>query len=88
MCVSYPARVVAIDAAGATVEQDGRRRRASLLVTPDVVPGDWVVVGAGAVLRRLDPAEADQMIETIAAAIAATDAGHVPAQEARDDQCP
>jgi hypothetical protein len=45
-------------------------------------------VGAGAVLRRLDPAEADQMIETIAAAIAATDAGQVPAQEARDDECP
>ena len=71
MCIAYPARVVQVDDAGATVDQDGRRRRASLLLVPDVVLGDWVVVGSGAVLRRLEPDAAADLIQTINAAVAA-----------------
>lgn len=80
MCIAFPARVVAVDPAGATVDQDGRRRRASLLFVPDAAPGDWVVVGSGAILRRLEPNEAQELIDTIRAAMTATTAAdRVPA---------
>lgn len=58
MCVEFPSRVVAIDELGATVDREGRLRRASTLLVPDAAPGDWVLVAAGTIVRRLDPAEA------------------------------
>jgi hydrogenase assembly chaperone HypC/HupF len=61
MCISYPGRVLAVDDAGATVETDGRRRRASTLIVPDVRAGDWVTVAAGTIVERLAPAEAREI---------------------------
>jgi hydrogenase assembly chaperone HypC/HupF len=58
MCVGYPGLVVAVDPSGATVETDGRRRRANTLLVPDVAVGDWVLVSVGAVVDRVDPADA------------------------------
>jgi hydrogenase assembly chaperone HypC/HupF len=58
MCVSMLCRVVAIDAAGAVVSSDGGERRAAMRLYPDVGVGDWVLVGAGAILQRLTPEEA------------------------------
>jgi hydrogenase assembly chaperone HypC/HupF len=54
MCLTAPARVLAIDAQGATVLLGGRERRASTLVVPEVAVGDWVVVAAGTILERID----------------------------------
>lgn len=61
MCIAFPGRVLAIEAADAIVDIDGRRRRASLRLRTDVVVGDWVLVGAGSVLRRLDAREAAEI---------------------------
>ena len=58
MCISIPGTVVSVDAAGATVETDGRRRRASTMYLPDIAPGDRVWIAAGTIVERLDPAEA------------------------------
>lgn len=74
MCISFPGRVLAVDQADAIVEIDGRQRRASLRMRADVAVGDWVLVGAGSVLCRLDPDEAAQISSTLKAAIASTDA--------------
>lgn len=74
MCLAFPGVVVALDDAGAIVEVDGRRRRASTLLQPAVGVGDWVLIGAGTVLRRLDPAEALEIARTLATARASTDA--------------
>lgn len=74
MCIAFPGRVLAIDEADAVVEIDGRRRRASLRMRTDVAVGDWVLVGAGSVLRRLDADEAAQIGSALSAAIASTDA--------------
>ncbi|HEX3265068.1 MAG TPA: HypC/HybG/HupF family hydrogenase formation chaperone [Candidatus Limnocylindrales bacterium] len=73
MCITAPARVISVDRGDAIVEMDGRRRRASTLVTPDVVAGEWVLVGAGSILRRLRPREARELTRTINAAITATE---------------
>ena len=74
MCIAFPGRVLALDAADAVVDVDGRRRRASLRMRADVAVGDWVLVGAGSVLRRLEADEAAQISATLKAAIASTDA--------------
>jgi hydrogenase assembly chaperone HypC/HupF len=72
MCISYPGRVVAVDGPNAVVDTIGRRRRASTLVVPDVTVGEWVLVGAGSVLRRLDPDDALALTRALDTARAAT----------------
>jgi len=61
MCLTVPGQIVAIDADGAVVRVDGRLLRASTLGAPDVAVGDRVIVAAGSVMARLEPAEADEI---------------------------
>ncbi|HEX8024938.1 MAG TPA: HypC/HybG/HupF family hydrogenase formation chaperone [Candidatus Limnocylindrales bacterium] len=68
MCLVAPARVIALEGPGVVVDLDGRRRHASLLLTPEVQVGDWVIVGSGTVLRRLDPGEAADLNDILASA--------------------
>lgn len=76
MCLTAPALLLSIDpstdGSTGTVELDGLRRRASLLLVPDARPGDWLLLGAGNALRRLDPDEARELTDLIAAATAAS----------------
>jgi hydrogenase assembly chaperone HypC/HupF len=80
MCIVAPGRVIAQHGPDVLVDQDGRHRRASTLLVDDLVVGDWVLVGSGAVLRRLEAAEALELLDTIhaAEAIAAADASPTP----------
>jgi len=68
VCLVAPARVIALEGTAAVVDDRGRRRRASLLLEPGTRVGDWVLLGSGTVLRRLDPIEAEGILETIRAA--------------------
>lgn len=61
MCIAAPARVLSIEADHAVVEIGGRVRRASMLRLPAVAAGDWALVAAGTVLRRLEPDEAAEL---------------------------
>lgn len=72
MCIVAPALVIALKGPDALVDHEGRRRHASTILVPDLAVGDWVLVGSGAVLRRLDDAEALELLDTIHAAEAAT----------------
>ncbi len=65
MCITLPAQVVAVDAGGATIESDGRRRRAATLLLPDVQEGEWVVVGLGTILARLTATEAQEVRDAL-----------------------
>jgi hydrogenase assembly chaperone HypC/HupF len=65
MCLGFPGLVVDVDASGATIETDGRRRRANTLLAPDLAVGEWVFVAAGTVIDRLDPAEATFICDTL-----------------------
>ena len=73
MCIAFPGQVVALDGDDAVVEADGRRRHASLRLRSDVQVGDWVLVGAGSVLRRMDLKEATELHDILAAAKASPD---------------
>jgi len=86
MCLGYPARVIEVDAEGAIVEDRGRRRRVATLWLPDVGPGDWVLVAAGSIVRRLDPDDAADIAGELARAealSAATDSSAHRIQPAR-----
>lgn len=61
MCIVAPGRVTALDGATATVEVEDRPRTINTLFDPDIAVGDWVIVAAGTILRRIEPADADQM---------------------------
>ena len=71
--ISAPGRVLAVDETDATVALDGRIRRVSTLLVPDLAVGDQVLIAAGTVIRRLDPIEAADLAALLA--IAREDAG-------------
>jgi len=73
MCMAFPARIVALDSTDAIIDLGGHRRRASLLLRPEVDVDDWVLVAAGTVLRRIDASEARDLTRALAAAMAATE---------------
>jgi hydrogenase assembly chaperone HypC/HupF len=70
MCIGFPSRVTAVDALGATVDTEGRRRRASTLLLSDVEVGDWVYVAAGTIVERIDAGEAALIRESLLEAMA------------------
>jgi len=70
VCIGFPGTVIAVDEVGATVDQDGRLRRASTFLIPDIAPGDHVYVAAGTIVERLDPDEAELIRATLLEAIA------------------
>ncbi|SRR5690349_3526083 len=69
MCLAQPARILAIEDGQAIVELDGRRRRASMLRASAVEVGDWALVAAGSVLRRMEPEEAADLAELLRPAL-------------------
>ena len=72
--MSAPGRVLDIEGDDAVVDLGGRRRRAALHLRSDIRVGDWVLVGAGSVLRRLDADEAALIVGALEAAIASSNA--------------
>jgi hydrogenase maturation factor len=73
MCIVSPGLVIAVDVEGAIIDLEGRTRRASTVLLPDVVAGDQVLVAAGTLIRRLDPAEAADLIALLALARGGSD---------------
>ncbi len=62
MCVTFPGQVLEVIDGMAVVDIEHHRRRASLLLVPEVVVGDWVIVSAGTVLQIVDPDEATEIL--------------------------
>ena len=56
-----PGRVTSIDRDSCEVATGNRVDRVSLLLTPDVQVGDWVLITGGTVARKLDPEQAAEM---------------------------
>ena len=63
MCIMAPARVVAVDGQICEVETGGRVDKASMMLEPDLVVGDWVLVNSGTVVRKLDEDQAAEMTQ-------------------------
>jgi hydrogenase expression/formation protein HypC len=68
MCLGVPGRVVQQpkardELAMAVVEFAGVRRPVCLACVPEVAVGDYVIVHAGFALSRIDPIEAERVLE-------------------------
>ena len=61
MCLMMPGRVVAVAGGICEVETSGRIDKASMMLEPDLVVGDWVLVNSGTVVRKLDEDQAEEM---------------------------
>lgn len=84
MCLGFPGLVVTVDATGATINTEGRNRRASTLLVPDLAIGEWVFVAAGTVIERLDPEEVTFIRSHLQRAGAAEGAGASDAARQED----
>lgn len=61
MCLAVPARVISIDDQLASVEVQGVRRAASLMLLPEAAVGDYVLVHAGFAMQIVDEEEVRAM---------------------------
>jgi hypothetical protein len=62
VCLTALGIVLARDGDEAIVRTDDSVVRCSALIAPEALPGDDVLVGLGAILRRLTPAEATAIV--------------------------
>jgi hydrogenase expression/formation protein HypC len=65
MCLGVPAKVISIDGSNAVAEMGGVTYPVSLALTEDVTEGDFVLVHAGFVIEKIDPAEAAETLRLI-----------------------
>ncbi len=84
MCLMAPARVVATDGTICEVEVGGRVERASMMLEPDLVVGDWVLLNSGTVVRRLDDDQAAEMTRAFGIVYGLTDLDGQPIEEAAE----
>jgi len=63
MCLAIPALVKTIDGLEADVEIGGVSRRASIMLTPEVKVGDYVLLHTGYAINVIDEEEAQQTLE-------------------------
>ena len=63
MCLAVPSKIVEIKNNVATVDADGVRRDASLMLLDDVKIGDYVIVHAGFAISKVDEEAARQTIQ-------------------------
>ncbi len=63
MCLAVPALVLSIDGLEAEVDFSGVRRRISVVLTPDVQVGDYVIIHTGFAINVLDQEEAEETLK-------------------------
>ena len=64
MCLSVPARVVAVhDDHWATVEIGGTSKRVSIDLVENVQPGEYLLIHVGFAIQKVDEDEARQTLE-------------------------
>ena len=76
MCLAVPGKILSVSDSGdpvigrkAMIDFQGSRLEASLAMTPEAGPGDWVLVHAGFAMTVLDEEEARQNWEMLRQAL-------------------
>ena len=65
MCLAIPSKIVKIDNNMATIDVDGVKREASLLLLEDAKIGDYVIVHAGFAINKIDEAAAMETLKIL-----------------------
>ncbi|CAB5128479.1 [NiFe] hydrogenase metallocenter assembly protein HypC [Olavius algarvensis associated proteobacterium Delta 3] len=63
MCLAIPSKIIRIDDLTATIDVDGVRREASLMLLEDVQVDDWVIVHAGFAIHKIDEKSAKETLD-------------------------
>ena len=69
MCIAIPSKIVKIENNMATIDVDGAKREASLLLLDDPKIGDYVIVHAGFAIHKIDEADALESLKLMREAI-------------------
>ncbi|MBW1841431.1 MAG: HypC/HybG/HupF family hydrogenase formation chaperone [Deltaproteobacteria bacterium] len=73
MCLAIPSKIVKIKNGMATIDVDGVKREASLLLLEDANVDDYVIVHAGFAIKKLDEAVALDTLNLLREAAAMVD---------------
>lgn len=73
MCLAIPSKITAINGEMATIDVDGVRREASLMLLEAADVGDYVIVHAGFAIQKLDEAAALETLKLLREAVALMD---------------
>ncbi|MCX6841608.1 MAG: HypC/HybG/HupF family hydrogenase formation chaperone [candidate division WOR-3 bacterium] len=65
MCLAIPLRLISVNGTDAVGEVGGIQREVSIMMTPDVKVGDYVIVHAGFAIQVLDQKEAEENLEIL-----------------------
>ena len=69
MCLAIPSMIVKIEDEMATIDVDGVKRKASLLLVEDAQVGDYVIVHAGFAIREIDEEAAQESLRYLREAV-------------------
>jgi len=83
MCLAVPTRLVAIDGEMAIGEVSGVEREVSIMMTPGVKVGEYVIVHAGFAIQKLDRQEAEENLKILGAMARAVEEKKTAARKRR-----
>jgi len=66
MCLAVPAKVLSVEGQEAEVDIGGVRRRISIVLTPEVRSGDYVLIHTGFAINVVDEQEAQETLRLFA----------------------
>ena len=69
MCLAIPSKIVKIENNMATIDVDGVKREASLLLLDDPKVGEYVIVHAGFAIHKIDEADAMESLKLLREAV-------------------
>ena len=72
MCLAIPCRIIELDGDMAVGEVGGVEREVSVMMTPGVKIGDYVIVHAGFAIQIVDQQEAEENLKILAEMARAT----------------
>ncbi len=84
MCLAVPTRIVSVKGDMAVGEVGGVERDISIVLTPDVKPGDYVIVHAGFAIQTIDQSEARENLDILRQLAAAAAARQRAVRRRRD----
>jgi hydrogenase expression/formation protein HypC len=73
MCLAVPVQVVSMEGSEAEVEIGGVKRRVSIMLTPEVKVGDYVLLHTGYAINVIDEAEAQETLKLLTEMISLSD---------------
>ncbi len=72
MCLAIPSKIVKIENNVATIDVDGVRREASLLLLEDPKVGEYVIVHAGFAINKINEEHALESLKLLREAVSLT----------------